>query len=884
MRKELKQRKKAEAAAARDRERAAREIGTVDAETVLSEQFISAREKRSRAHSLMAAISLERAYENGYWEIEPGLFSRTLSFDDVAYQSSPDAARRRTLREYGAMLNGLTSDYSLQLTLISRRMQEEAARNVRFYSVSDPSYAPFADELNRLLSDQMSEGVSNLVRSRYLTVSCAAASLSEARRKLAQACGALEDSIEAMGSRARGVGGEERVRVIHQILRPDDPFRFSYDELLAGGPSPKEAMLPAHIDFRPSSSANYFTAPGGKCYCALAFDPTGYGQLKDSCLAGLAGLDVPLAVSIHLQPISVEKSRDDHARASLLINAQVISEQEEAYRRHFSGELISRAARNAKAAAEEAEAQLTYGEDQQEFFVGGVVLLWADSIAELRESAEKAVRAARQGGVSLIPMDEMQIEGLNSALPLGMSHLPYERRLFTHQAALLAPFAQEEIWDEPAKGGVYVGQHADSLNLTFIDRTLLDSPGGFVLGQPGKGKSFSSKQEITITALVTQSKAEARAQAKAPGASVEEIARIAREEPAAEIFMLDVKASEYVPLVEALPDAEEVRLYPSAQEAEEAGGKRINPLDLPIWMQLVSGSSPIASQTELLCALVSQSRVTERGGGELTSVESTIIDRCVRAVYAGFEDVSKLSPDDLAPENMPTLSDLHAELRRQPEEEAQALARWLELYTSGSFNSFDGPSTFEFSRRIMSFNISGLGQKMRTWSLLVILNLLINRVYYNFNRGVRTYVYIDEVQALFTSDHVVTYFERCWSEGRAYGLVPTGMSQSVERVLTHPVARYMIKNSGYLLLLGQADDEAALLASLLELSEPQARHIRQGVRAGHGLVRAGGITVPIRGNIPETSSLYRTWNTKPADVLEAKRREFLAAPDRGASE
>ena len=136
MRKELKQRKKAEAAAARDRERAAREIGTVDAETVLSEQFISAREKRSRAHSLMAAISLERAYENGYWEIEPGLFSRTLSFDDVAYQSSPDAARRRTLREYGAMLNGLTSDYSLQLTLISRRMQEEAARHVRFDSVS----------------------------------------------------------------------------------------------------------------------------------------------------------------------------------------------------------------------------------------------------------------------------------------------------------------------------------------------------------------------------------------------------------------------------------------------------------------------------------------------------------------------------------------------------------------------------------------------------------------------------------------------------------------------------------------------------------------------------------------------------------------------------
>lgn len=802
------------------------------------------------------------------------MFSRAIAFHDVSYQSAPIETRKRILTEYERLMNALTPDFGMQVLLVNRRLSGDVGHR-RFYDVEHPGLKPYADELNEILNRQMEEGVSNLIRERYIIFSASAGSYREGKRKLAQAEREANDMLEAIGSYSRPLDGTERLRLMQSIADPVQDFNFDYREFaFAGGPEPLEAVLPAAIDFHPSDEGNYFYLPDEGLYMsALVFDSARYGKLQDSSLAEIAGLDIPLTISLHLQPISPEQSMEDLSRKSLLIDAQVIGEQQKAATRRYSSDLISGYAKKYKEAAKEAESQLRYAdEEQHEFYTAGCVLIWAESPEGLKDAAEKVTRAAGHGGIRLISLDDMQLQGYNSALPLGITHLPYERRFFSYQAALFAPFAQEELWDE---GGVYVGKNANTSNLTFIARWEITSPGGFVLGKPGVGKSFAMKQDMTIINLITQAEAEARARKELGFCSPEQIVAHARNNPTAEIFVIDVKASEYSPLIQALPEAEEIVLCPSRTEAEAAGGKFINPLDLPVWMQLVSGANPIAWQLELMLAIFSQSRITGDGEAVITSVEQTLLDRCIRAIYKGFEDISALEPDDVTPDKMPTFSDLHAKLLEQPEPEAKSLASYLELYTTGSFDSFNHASTFDFGSRFISFNVAGLGEQMRTFSLLVILNAIMNRMYYNFKRGVRTYIYIDEVQALFTSRYVVKYFEKFWSEGRAYGAIPTGMSQNIERILAHDTARFMVKNSGYLFLLEQPDDEYKELSSMLELSPSQAKHIKPGVKPGHGLVRAGGMAVPVMGDIPTDSQTYKLWNTKAADVLEQKRREFF---------
>ncbi len=451
-----------------------KDLTLVDPETTLREDYGRERKKRHKASHLADAISLEKAYSDGIWETEEGLFSQTLTFRDITYQSAPEESRVKLLTEYSALLNGFTPDYALQLTLVNRRLSRTGSGDQEFYKTVDPALTPYVEEYNAILNDLMEKGVSNLLKERYLTIATKAEDYAQAKRKLAQASYHAADRLKSMGADSESLDGAARLRLTQSIARPGSPFMFTYEDYVyGGGPAPLESVLPPSIDFAPSAQGNYFYIPADHRYmCALAFDSSAYGKIKDSSLAAIAALDMPLAVSVHLQPISPQKSSEDLNRKRMYINDQIIKEQQKAHDRHFNQEIVSPLIKKYAQAVEVSDEQLssTNTDPQHEFEASGVVLIWADDVEELRDHAEKVTRAAASGGITLIELDCMQELGYNASLPLGVDHIPYSRRLFTHQVALFTPFAQEEIWDE---GGVYVGQNANSNNLTLISRRSL---------------------------------------------------------------------------------------------------------------------------------------------------------------------------------------------------------------------------------------------------------------------------------------------------------------------------------------------------------------------------------------------------------------------------
>ena len=53
-------------------------------------------------------------------------------------------------------------------------------------------------------------------------------------------------------------------------------------------------------------------------------------------------------------------------------------------------------------------------------------------------------------------------------------------------------------------GGIYFGENAISRNLILSDKSRLMNPNSFVLGVPGAGKSFITKELIVFLALSTE--------------------------------------------------------------------------------------------------------------------------------------------------------------------------------------------------------------------------------------------------------------------------------------------------------------------------------------------------------------------------------------------
>ena len=105
---------------------------------------------------------------------------------------------------------------------------------------------------------------------------------------------------------------------------------------------------------------------------------------------------------------------------------------------------------------------------------------------------------AGRGQCQLATLKFQQLDGLNTALPIGARKINAFRTLTTESLAVFIPFKVQEIQD---KGGIYFGENAISHNLIMCNKANLLNQSAFLLGVPGAGKSFSAKELIAFLML-----------------------------------------------------------------------------------------------------------------------------------------------------------------------------------------------------------------------------------------------------------------------------------------------------------------------------------------------------------------------------------------------
>ena len=125
----------------------------------------------------------------------------------------------------------------------------------------------------------------------------------------------------------------------------------------------------------------------------------------------------------------------------------------------------------------------------------------ADSKEQLDADTDYIMNAATGRMCQMATLRFQQMDGLNTALPIGVQKLDILRTFTSESLAALMPFRVQEIM-EP--GGIYYGENAISGNLLLCNRANLLNQSTIITGVPGSGKSFSAKELITFLALATQ--------------------------------------------------------------------------------------------------------------------------------------------------------------------------------------------------------------------------------------------------------------------------------------------------------------------------------------------------------------------------------------------
>ncbi|MVN15658.1 DUF87 domain-containing protein [Gordonibacter sp. ResAG-59] len=781
---------------------------------------------RNSAKRQLDYIGYDAMYKNGIAQVEEGFFSQTVEFSDISYQSARRDAQENIFSVLSSLYNYFNADASVQLSIANTPIPADAIGSKRFFRHVADVDDGLVDEYNRILNDKLREGVSNLERHRYLTYMVGADDVDAATPKLARIRADVCQTLARIRCDARPIDGEERLRAMDAIVRPKKRFEFSWDKLSRfRGLRTKNLIAPNLMDFAPEGRADCFESDG-VFGSVLAIRDFG-SMLEDYYLANIIDLPIPLVVTLHIQPIAQSDALAMVKRQLDWMDKEIIDEQMAAVKKGYDYSILPPELRYSK---EEAEELLDFLRNKNErlFVYTGLVYTYADSLEELDRQVEQVVSVAQGNSLGIVGLDYRQKHALNSMLPLGRNHVNVSRHLTTGQIAMQMPFASQELNQE---GGGYYGQSKQSGNLVICNRKRLASPMGFVCGKPGSGKSFSVKREILNTVLAF---------------------------PEDEVVIFD-PAGEYSTLVGSC-NGQNIRLAPDSDTS-------MNPFDLTD----VEGKADAAQMAFKIDAFLALSSAMMAEGAEgLPEADKSIITRCVEAAYVQAGD------------RIPTLEDFYRVLVEQPEREARDIALRYERFVKGALSFFNRQSNVTFKNRVTNVDLHDLSSNMRVFGMLTALEAVRNRMYENFERGVTTWLYIDEVQSLFGHPAIIEYFSKFWAEGRKFNLICTGITQNSTYMLTHESARNMVLNSDFCLLHKQSALDRKSWVDLLTLSDTEAGYIDDSIKAGEGLLVAGGVRVPIMDDFPR-GALYDLFNTKPDEIAELKRKAVFEANRRAGS-
>ncbi|MBP9989268.1 MAG: ATP-binding protein [Ruminococcus sp.] len=347
--------------------------------------------------------------------------------------------------------------------------------------------------------------------------------------------------------------------------------------------------------------------------------------------------------------------------------------------------------------------------------------------------------------------------------------------------------------------------------MIFVNRKELQNGNAFILGVSGSGKSFTAKEEI-VNLLLSRD---------------------------ADVIIIDPER-EYKPLVEAL-NGQVIKLSATSDN-------HINCLDINA--AYGDDSSPITLKSEFVMSLFE----LVAGKDNVGAFEKSIIDRCLRIIYSDYIK-NKYTGE------VPTLINLVDCLREQPEPEAHDLAVQIELFATGSHNTFAQQTNVNINNRFVCFDILELGSQMMSIGMLTVLDSILNRITANRAAGRETYIFIDEIYLLFQHEYSANFLFTLWKRVRKYGAFCTGITQNVDDLLQSHTARTKLANSEFIIMLNQGSTDRDELAKLLQISDDQLKHITN-VEVGHGLVKVGSDLVPFERKFPKNTQLYKLMSTK----------------------
>ncbi len=753
-----------------------------------------------KTYSVQTTIPYLEMFKDGICQVSENYYTKTIRFNDIDYQLVDYDSAGKIFDDYCRILNYFDEKCRFQLTFENQTIDIDTLLKEIDIPEQDDNFNDIRTEYADMLKKQLIEGNNGKTVFKYLTFGTEATTYKKAKIRLDSIANEIINQFKAMDVAAVALDGEERLRVLHKSLNPfsDDEFLFDWKYRAATGMSTKDFIAPPSIKFR-KQNFDIGNAKGRVSLIQILA-----GELSDRILNELFESDELFCVNIHIKPYDQTEALKFIRLKLTAVEAMKIDEQKKAARSGYDTDILPP---QIPMYIDELKAMLEdlNSKDERLFIITLTIRHYAQTNKELNLQIERLKRIATKNNCKMIPLDHQQEEALGSSLILGSNTIEINRIITTSATAAFFPFTTRELFEK----GTYYGLNALSHNMIMCDRKKLKNPNGLFLGTPGGGKSMATKREIIDVFLKTDD----------------------------DIIICDPEG-EYFPLVSALEG--------QVIEISSDSPQHINPMDIELDSQ---EGDPIAIKSDFiisLCEIII-------GGMGLEPTERSVIDKCVRSIYTQFAK-------NPIQENMPTLYDLYTELSSAGDVAAR-VATSLDLYVTGSHNVFNHTSNVDLNNRIICFDIKKLGTQLKKVGMLIVQEMVWNRVSTNRSMAKSTRYYIDEFHLLLKEIQTAKYSAEIWKRFRKWGGIPTGITQNVKDLLSSSEIENIFDNSDFIYLLNQSAGDREILAEKLHLSESQLKYVTN-VEPGNGIIIYNNVKLPFTDRIESDTKMYKLMTTR----------------------
>lgn len=784
----------------------------------LVEQYKREQKYPFTAQQTIPFLSMEK---DGLCRVDETNFNMSVEFFDISYRLADEREQRRIFEKYCEIINYFSDVMSFQLTFLSQKVNMEEMEKFVSIQIKDDN-----DKHNFLIKEygdhirkQLRKGKNGLIRRKILTVGILADSDNDARDKLKRIRVEVRALFRSIGCETVFLNGEMRLELLFRCMNRNKPFIFNWNDIENGSKSAQDVIVPEGIEFK----ANMMKI--GRQAASASMISISAEVLNDSFLTDIIEQDCSSIITIHAQSYQQHKSTKMVKQALSELQKSMITEEQKAGERGYSSSNIPQEL-FARVEGTKELYTLINSDNQKLFDVSIIALNISDNPHILGNDVDLTTANVRKHNCDLRVLTHRQEQGLISSLPLCINQFKFQsRELPTTALGILIPFTSEELF-QLYPGATYCGINPISGKMIRCLRETLINPNGIVLGVPGSGKSFFCKREMMDKYL---------------------------NHPHYDFMFLDPEG-EYVELTRSLEGA----VVDIAVNSEHF----INLLDIDLQVSSQDNYDPIAVKYDFLLSFFEL--VMGRPAG-LDPATKTIVSRCITKIYNDYLL-------DARPEKMPILGDVYSYLLEQQEEVARELATGLELYVNGQWAIFNRRTNVDYNNRVMCFNLKSLQDKMRPIGMLIVQEMLWQRVKKNRERGRRTCCYMDEFHLLLREPQTAAYTVDVWKRFRKWDGEPTAATQNVKDFLGSYQAENILDNSHFKVLLNQSEGDLDELTGRLHLS-PQLASYADNVDAGQGILIFGKYKIPFVDQYPNNLLSYLLMSTKPDDIK--RFREYM---------